>query len=347
MLLNEDQLRRLAAEGKSVGQIAKEMNVSRSRVWRCACVMGIEVLRLAKRGPKPMTEIEPRARAEREQQAIALAAEGLHLAEIARRIGYTHRGAKLLLQRHGVTPKMGGRGGPSGLRDMPRAEKIASMYRQGVTLQKIGDTFGMTRERVRQILKKQGITGKDGGQNKCAQSKVAAAAAKRDARYLAKHGMTYAEYRQVLATGLQKAFRNQKNAAKNRGIDWSLTIAQWLDVWRTSGKLEQRGRGKGKYVMSRIKDTGGYELGNVHIQLAEQNSLEAVGKWLGKTKANRGVFCLYPGSTRPWLARIAGKQIGRYATEQEAADARMAYIETNGLRLRADGGVHSSALLSA
>lgn len=36
------------------------------------------------------------------------------------------------------------------VRDTARAEKMAAMYRQCVTLQKIGDQFEVSRERVRQ-----------------------------------------------------------------------------------------------------------------------------------------------------------------------------------------------------
>lgn len=339
MFLNEQLLRQLAAQGLSVGQIAREMNVTQSRVWRSAVVLGIEVIRAAKRGPKPIVASDSEST---HAKILALAAEGLHVAEIARRSSYSHRGITLLLQRYGVTPSRGGwiKKGP---KDTGRTQKMVGMYQQGLTLVKIGDAFDMTRERVRQILKANGITAKDGGASKCAASKEADKLAKRDARCLAKHGMTFAEYKQVRASGLQVAYRSQQNAANHRGIEWGLTLAQWLDVWRTSGKLDQRGRGKGKYVMSRIKDAGGYVLGNVHIQLATANSLEAVKQWRGKTKTNRGVFCLYPGSERPYVVRVGGKQIGRYSTEQEGADARLSFIESQGYALRDDGSAHRVA----
>lgn len=38
------------------------------------------------------------------------------------------------------------------VRDTERAERMAEMYRSGVTLAEIGAAFGITRERVRQIL---------------------------------------------------------------------------------------------------------------------------------------------------------------------------------------------------
>jgi DNA-directed RNA polymerase sigma subunit (sigma70/sigma32) len=39
-----------------------------------------------------------------------------------------------------------------------RAATMIAMYRSGQTLQQIGSTFGVTRERARQILAKHGIT---------------------------------------------------------------------------------------------------------------------------------------------------------------------------------------------
>lgn len=44
-----------------------------------------------------------------------------------------------------------------------RNVSMVSMYRQGMTLQEIGDRYGLTRERVRQIVSREGITSKEGG----------------------------------------------------------------------------------------------------------------------------------------------------------------------------------------
>jgi transposase len=47
---------------------------------------------------------------------------------------------------------------------MNRNEQMAEYYKRGWTLERIGQKYGITRERVRQIVKKQGLTWKDGGQ---------------------------------------------------------------------------------------------------------------------------------------------------------------------------------------
>lgn len=210
-----------------------------------------------------------------------------------------------------------------------RADRMALMYRQGVTLAKIGNQYGLTRERVRQIIGKTGITAAEGGASKSAEYRREAAAAKREAVWLAKYGLPYAVVRQLQADRVTHAFHKHKRNSDSRGIDFRLTFIAWLSIWQASGKLDQRGRGKGKYVMSRINDAGAYELGNVHIQLATENSREAVKKWAGKTKENRGVYLLTPGSAHPWMAKVARVSLGRFATEQEAVAARAAYLDAH------------------
>lgn len=63
--------------------------------------------------------------------------------------------------------------------------------------------------------------------------------------------------------------------AKVRGIEWQLTFEEWWDIWEQSGKYEQRGRGAGKYCMSRIGDVGPYSVNNVVIKTIDDNNREA------------------------------------------------------------------------
>jgi hypothetical protein len=289
-----------------------------------------------------------------------LAAQGLSMAEIARELKQPYYRVRKSCQLLGVDVRWDVPGRPpkkpkaqkepKAPRVDPHAErnaKMVTMYRQGLCLEKIGQTFAVTRERVRQVLRKQGVAPQEGGRAKSGRAKADAKTAKQDSRYLARHGLTFAQYKEVLGTGLLQSYRNQENSAKSRGIEWGLNFAQWLDIWKTSGKLEQRGRGKGKYVMSRIKDEGGYVVGNVHIQLATENSKEAVAKWRGKHKANIGVFCLNPGLSRPWLAKVGKEVIGRYATEEEAVQGRNAAIQARGYVIGNAGRVLPSSMRKA
>jgi len=67
-------------------------------------------------------------------------------------------------------------------------------------------------------------------------------------------------------------YTKQKCTAKYRNIDWIISFEDWCHIWDQSGKWEQRGRGVGKYCMSRKGDTGPYSADNVFIQECIKNS---------------------------------------------------------------------------
>ena len=74
--------------------------------------------------------------------------------------------------------------------DQARAAKMAAMYRGGYTLQAIGDQFGITRERVRQIItKRHGLTATSGGNHLIAENRRKEMLSNKDAKYLLKYGL--------------------------------------------------------------------------------------------------------------------------------------------------------------
>jgi hypothetical protein len=79
-------------------------------------------------------------------------------------------------------------------------------------------------------------------------------------------------------------YQQQKWNAARRKIQFNLTYSEWLEIWTASGKLDQRGKQAGGYVMSRFGDKGNYEIGNVHITTTEENTREGN---LGKKKSTR------------------------------------------------------------
>lgn len=212
-----------------------------------------------------------------------------------------------------------------------RIDRMVSMYKQGLTLEKIGQQYGITRERVRQIISKAGVTREEGGEGIKTAYKRKKKAASVHARYMEKYGQPPEIVKELRRARITHAYATQKKSASIRGIEWNLDFATWFSIWQTSGKLHLRGRGKGKYVMSRIKDDGAYELGNVHIQLATENSKEAVQKWKGKTKKNKGVFLLYPGRTMAWLSTYGKERLGFFETEELAVAARIQAMKSRGL----------------
>jgi hypothetical protein len=69
-------------------------------------------------------------------------------------------------------------------------------------------------------------------------------------------------------------FTQQRANAKCRGIEWRLTFEQWRDWWLATGRVDERGRLRGQWVMCRPGDVGAYELGNIRCALAEDNVTE-------------------------------------------------------------------------
>lgn len=234
----------------------------------------------------------------------------------------------------------------------PREARMAAMYRRGVTMKKIGEQYGLSRERVRQILKLDGLTGKDGGQSVhrkaaaaiCAEQPRRAELRLRE-RVLAKWGISVDVWREHnQANGLLRAFGQQRDSAKKRGIQWCLTFAQWLDFWRASGKLDLRGRGTGKYVMARDGGRGPYAIGNISAQLYEENCRAARTNNPDSTRANG---CGNLGRGRGWTFTRGGyqvmvgpKYIGRFLTQGEAEAAYRDACRNHRSIVYLSGGAH-------
>lgn len=66
-----------------------------------------------------------------------------------------------------------------------------------------------------------------------------------------------------------KKYYYHKNGAKQRGIGFHLSFDEWCKLWEPY--WEKRGVKRGQYVMCRYKDLGDYEIGNVRIDLVENN----------------------------------------------------------------------------
>lgn len=155
-------------------------------------------------------------------------------------------------------------------------------YREGRTLEEIGRIFHLSRERIRQILAGRGVDAAQGGHS----IKAAFNASQRwnadreykDARAMKIYGCAHAEViainngRNLSDSGTPATiYQQQKKNALQRGIPWKFTLATWWDVWLKSGKWSVRGRGRGRYCMSRFADLGAYEPSNVQIVLNDHN----------------------------------------------------------------------------
>lgn len=160
--------------------------------------------------------------------------------------------------------------------------EMIRLFRCGMPLSKIAAEYGISRQRVHQILKRNGITRRDGGVTPTRKRRHLMKSAKREASYIARYGCTRDEYTQLRQSEpiAHKAFREQRTNASARKVEWNLTFWEWWHIWQESGKWEQRGRGAGQYCMCRHGDVGAYERGNVFIGEFSQNcSHNALKRW--------------------------------------------------------------------
>lgn len=196
------------------------------------------------------------------------AASGFTMEETAAEIGESYDFVARYARRHGLKFLRSGLS-----RADSQSQQMAALYKGGKTLLEIGDEFGVTRERVRQIISKHhGMVAKNGGAMVRAKKRRIISQAKRDASALKKWGCTFSQY--VMLRQMRKptvAFTGQKRNAKTRGIGWELTLWQWWTIWQESGHWEERGRNLGQYGMCRYGDKGPYAVGNVYIATCTQN----------------------------------------------------------------------------
>lgn len=72
-----------------------------------------------------------------------------------------------------------------------------------------------------------------------------------------------------------KRWREHRNSAKARGIEFRFTLLEWHVWWKTKlseiGPHAKRGRGRDQYVMARIGDRGVYTYNNVVCASPKEN----------------------------------------------------------------------------
>ena len=242
-------------------------------------------------------------------------------------------------------PKHRGRPkGSSNFETSARNQAIVKMFvKQNATLLFIGSKFGITRERVRQILVKAGVTHSEGMLYKTRTGRIISETAKKETarqerlekscyRYLDCSIGAYTDITGKLWTTwhstsrLAKAYWDQKHNANIRGIAWGLTFPLWYEIWRASGKLESRGRGQNKYVMGRYGDTGGYTPENVLIISSIENNSDTINK-----KTNLPIGIRYSKNGINFMAdKMVGGRKYRLGTFSTLEAAQTAYEKFTG-----------------
>lgn len=202
--------------------------------------------------------------------------------------------------------------------------EVVALYKSGKSLAEVGSQFGVSRERVRQIVSGLGVSKLEGGATirsfTNTRDKVEALRAKderEESHIRSLWGMSLDDYKAHIAehgtstksTSPMRKYIQHRSSAKKRGIGWDFNFAQWWQVWQDSGKWSERGRGPGYhgYVMARFGDADTpYSVDTVYICTQSQNSKDS--------------FIVSPAANR-W----AGERSATVATEERAKKMRAEY----------------------
>lgn len=153
----------------------------------------------------------------------------------------------------------------------PRDQDIVTRFKSGQTLREISAAIGITYQAVHLRLQRMGIHRQEGGISLRAAIKSKERITKRDQLALRTFGVSSHEKQELekkYPRCLHK-YRQQRNNAIQRGVEWQLNIAEWIKVWEESGHFHERA--KNGYVMARYGDSGPYAAGNVYICTSSQN----------------------------------------------------------------------------
>lgn len=178
-------------------------------------------------------------------------------------------------------------------------DKIVHLYtKKGLTIYQIRDQVGRSHEWVRQRLLKRGVTFKDGAHHKHAARRRVEKLAEKNrlaAERAKRRGMSEAQY-QSLPGAFITGFRSFQNAARYFAeLPFRLNLAEYVELWKRSGKWEKRGRGKGGYVLCRIDRTKGFYASNLQVMSVVERAQRIFGvhprprSWVNKALKARGI----------------------------------------------------------
>lgn len=162
-----------------------------------------------------------------------------------------------------------------------RDQKIVEMFKDAKTMQEVGDKFKISRERVRQIIARNGLSSKDGGYVLRAKNKKIVRDANKFYNHFYSWLPTYGCSREQCMSingntrnitdksNLSFSFLHFRNNCLKRKLEFTLSFPQWYDIWLQSGQIDNRGLRKGQYMMIRKDKLGGYTPENVDIACAQ------------------------------------------------------------------------------
>ena len=226
-----------------------------------------------------------------------------------------------------------GRGGSEEERQkrIKRDKKFIALYKNGKTLQEIGVRFGITRERVRQCLFRNGIKFTDGGfhintLSRCAMREKATQE-QREFRSKKKWGLSIKENQNLRAKfnplkmdKFAKVYILLKKRSQREKIPWAINLKDFVNLMKDKISFY----GKGELVVHRIITEKGYVVGNIEcITHSESATL---------TRRQEQVMKLYNNNKGPMeIATILGISRGTVATTINHAKTRIKLNQRVGL----------------
>jgi Sigma-70, region 4 len=180
-----------------------------------------------------------------------------------------------------------------------RDRQICERYRKGETLAGIGQSYGVSAERVRKIVKRFGLDKRNAGlaiRNSHSQRKQRKAPSS-----LRIYGCSAAELDAVPVEQRHAFLQQRTNVKRSAGVSWDLSLIEWVAVWNQSEKWDQRGQGPSRYGLSRININGSYCIENVHIATNHESAMRG----RGLKSAARRREALKAARTEKWIREMA------------------------------------------
>ncbi len=215
---------------------------------------------------------------ERNIQIIQMYLDDIPIKILVDKFKLTKQSIYNIIKNSGMTPKNPPR---SKNELLIRNTDIINSYIQGIPMTELAEKYGLTRQGVQLILKSQGLNAKQGGASIRAKNKKIESQNKkqitREDNCLNKWGCTLEQWESLRKkhanfhlTPIARYIQHRSNI-KRANLIWQITLWEWWTVWEKSGHYNDRGRGKNKYCMTRIKENGSYTKENVVITTISEN----------------------------------------------------------------------------
>lgn len=150
---------------------------------------------------------------------------------------------------------------PQKLRDTELAEK----FKAGTLAIELAAFYGLSRQRVIQIVTKEGVSREDGGFSLRCKQAILAKNQTRATKLSPAYGITYAEL-EPIPEAARLAYSAQRRAVVCLKMTWLFTLGTWWAVWVKSGVFAERGTKKGQYRMERKPSRPEWSPASVAIQ---------------------------------------------------------------------------------